>query len=82
MDAVVHVNEWFNLGLALGIKQPILDRIRIQHLPSDCKREMLTKWLQRFGKYPSWNGLVRALRTPSVECYDIANNIELNHSYK
>ena len=73
--AVVKVSRWFELGLALGLRQPTLEGI-------NHKREMLTKWLNLVdGCRPSWNSLVEALRSPIVEGYVIANEIEQKHLY-
>ena len=77
MEAVCNVVIWFNLGLALGLKQPTLKAIEYQNKPEDCKREMLTKWLHRFDTCrPSWKALVEALRSPNVKSYDAADGIE------
>ena len=80
MVAVHNVNEWFNLGLALGLQQPTLHRIRDQHQPKDHKREMLTKWLNQVdGCRPSWKALVEALRSCNVKSYAVADEIEQAH---
>ena len=77
MKAVRDVNNSFDLGLALGLKQPTLQGISNQHQPQDHKREMLTKWLgQVDGCRPSWEALVEALRLSTVEGYPVANEIE------
>ena len=73
--AVVKVHQWFELGLALGLSHPTLKSIT-----SDHKIEMLAKWLKQVdGCRPSWNSLVEALRCPTVEGYNIANDIERKH---
>ena len=77
MKALRNVNNWFNLGLALGLQQPTLQGIKEQYKPKYHKREMLTKWLNQVdGCRPSWEALVKALRLPTVECYPVANEIE------
>ena len=69
------VNQWFELGLALGLRQPTLESIT-----SDHKREMLTKWLNRVdGCCPSWNALVKALRSPTVQKPIVADAIVRSH---
>ena len=81
MVAVRDVNDWYNLGLALELQQPTLQGIRNQHQPSDHKREMLVKWLNQVdGCRPSWKGLVEALRSPTVQCFAVANDIEYAHN--
>ena len=80
MVAVRSVNKWFNLGLALGLKQPTLQSVKDQHKPSDHKREMLTKWLNQVdGCHPSWKALVEALRSSYVQSNAVANKIEKTH---
>ena len=80
--AVASVNQWFDLGLVLGLKQPTLQSIKDQHQPSDHKREMLTKWLNQVDECrPSWNTLVVALRSPLVHSYTVANEIEQSHPH-
>ena len=32
-EAVVNVNQWFNLGLALGLKQPTLQSVSLKAEP-------------------------------------------------
>ena len=65
---VKHVN-WKNLGLALGLLYPTLQRIqRKQHYRADeCMREMLAAWLQQQDNVsqhgiPSWSVLQTALQ--------------------
>ena len=80
MKAVHDVNPWFNLGLALGLRQPRLQSIRSQHQTRDHKREMLTSWLNQDDSCrPSWKDLVEALRSRNVECHPVANEIEQAH---
>ena len=75
--AVADVNQWLELGLALGLKQPTLVGITSNH-----KIEMLTKWLgQVDGCQPSWNALVEALKSRIVQCYTIADEIKHSHQY-
>ena len=77
MKALRNVNNWFDLGLALGLKQPTLQGIKDQHKPKDHKREMLTKWLNQVdGCRPSWEALVEALGSSTVECYPEATEIK------
>ena len=81
MKAVHCVNEWFDLGLALGLLQPTLQGIKVRYQPSEHKREMLTKWLNQVdGCRPSWEALVKALKSPNVQCYPVANKIEEAHN--
>ena len=77
LEALVDVNNWRKLGLALGLRKPVLTGIKTAHPNEDCKEEMLTKWLEQVdGCSPSWNELVKALRKRTVEHPTIANQIE------
>ena len=77
LEALVDVNdEWFPLGLALGLRPPTLESITSFH-----KREMLTKWLKQIdGCRPSWEALVEALEKPTVQCHLVANKIKRTHN--
>ena len=69
LDALTDLNDWRNLGLRLGIKEPTLDRIdnEVKGI-SNQKREMLSLWFKwadnvtkpKFGK-PSWDRLITAV---------------------
>ena len=75
LEAVVDVNEWLKLGLALGLRQPTLDNITQEH-----KIQMLTRWLNQVDEcQPSWNALVVALRSSTVQCNDVAAEVEQSH---
>ena len=73
--------EWFGLGLALGLRQPTLQRIRYDSYNiDDRKREMLTQWLNQVdNSNPSWKSLVDALRNSTVQCEPVASIIEQKH---
>ena len=70
-------NEWRYLGLALGLKKPTLDAIKVDNADvKDRMLEMVTSWLQKKDEsLPSWQALVKALRDPLVNRTDIANTI-------
>ena len=69
--------KWMRLGLALGLRYPTLEGIKINCDVDDCKLEMLVKWLNKTDECePSWNVLVMALKQPTVEHYVIAEAIE------
>ena len=73
--ALAKVNKWYELGLALGLEQPTLESIKSNH-----KSQMLTKWLNRVdGCRPSWNALVIALSSPTVQENAAANQIEMSY---
>ena len=63
---VKHVVNWKNLGLALGLLYPTLQKIEIQP-HEDRMREMLAAWLQQQDNVsqhgiPSWSVLQTALK--------------------
>ena len=69
--------EWYSLGLALGLRQPTLKEIKQNENDiDDCKREMLTQWLnQADNSKPTYASLEAALRNPTVKCNTIAENV-------
>ena len=76
-----HVSErWQELGLALRLFQPTLDRIRVDCRSVDeCKREMLKCWLRWADGCEgtcNWRSLAAALRSPTVNHRPIAHAIE------
>ena len=77
-----HVSErWQELGLALRLFQPTLDRIRADHCHSvsECKREMvkcLLNWADGCEATCNWKSLAVALRSPTVNHRPIAHDIE------
>ena len=79
-DIHVIAAQWFNLGLALRLSYSKLRQIE-SNFPRDslrCLTEMVEMWLQS-SSHPSWQGLVFALRSPSVNRIDIANRIARDH---
>ena len=61
---LLHVNEWYNLGLQLDIGDGELETIK-KNNPGDiagCRRDMFRKWL-RNNTSPSYTQLVEALVT-------------------
>ena len=66
---VKHVVNWKNLGLALGLLYPTLQKIEREQCDKadDCMREMLAAWLQQQDNVsqhgiPSWSVLQTALK--------------------
>ena len=79
LKTIADVSEkWQMLGLALGLKQPTLNRIKTDNGNSDSRKyEMVREWLKRTdGCRPSWAKLVKALREEIVGHRDIADKIE------
>ena len=79
LEAISTVDDWHFLGLALDLEKYQLDVIYIDHRGnvSDCKRAMVSLWLDT-GK-ASWRALVRAIASPLVEKKDLARKIAADH---
>ena len=59
-------SKWYDLGMKLGVKVAVLDRIRQQFSnSSDCLREVLQHWLQS-SPCPTWERVCAALRSCTV----------------
>jgi len=69
--------EWYNLGLELGQRVPILDSIaaKCSSDPSQCFRQVLTEWLKGINPPPTWQALVKALESPTVAQHQVAEQI-------
>ena len=83
MLAVLHelseiTNEWFMLGLVLGLKDSTLKGIKTDNTNvQECKEEMVRSWLQRKDECtPSWPALVAALKDTLVKRNDVAEKIK------
>ena len=60
--------KWYNIGLELKIMPSDLDVIRFEYHdnPSECFRELLSRWLRRGDPKPTWVVLAYALESPTV----------------
>ena len=73
--------KWKQLGLALGLKMPTIEKICAEH-PDDtdeCKLQMLSCWLKRRDDCEAtcnWKSLAEALKRPTVNHKPIAGAIE------
>ncbi|XP_064389495.1 uncharacterized protein LOC135337487 isoform X2 [Halichondria panicea] len=77
MDAI---NEWFNLGLALGIQGPTLKDIESnEKYNRDRLREMLVHWL-RTSPSRTWRDICNGLRSNLVKHYILADKIEKKYN--
>ena len=72
---------WFNIGLELGIPHTTLNSFQQMHAkPLDLMREMLMHWLDRtVDPRPTWEAVVKALRSPIVEMQNVAEQLELKY---
>ena len=70
--------EWFELGLALGLEDSTLSRIKTDNTAlNEYKRELVRSWLQqKDGCKPSWEALVEALEDDLVKRCDVAKQIK------
>ena len=70
--------RWYNLGLELGLKAPILDRIGTKHRgdPSLCFSDTLKEWLKGVDPSPTWEAVVKALKSPTVRHHWLAEKIQ------
>ena len=74
--------EWFNLGVALGLSYVTLTEIESNHRGEArrCQTEMVIAWLRKKDNaQPSWQALVSALSSPSVERIEVATMIAAEH---
>ncbi len=72
--------QWKNVGLALKVSQATLAAIEADNAKAgDRLREMLTCWLKRADPPPTWGALVKALRSATVDCGDVAQAIEVKY---
>ena len=69
-------SKWYDLGMKLGVKVAVLDRIRQQFSnPSDCLRGVLRHWLQS-SPCPTWEEVCAALRSCTVGEHALAQQLE------
>ena len=79
MTCLKNLHSWMNLGLALGLLYPTLEKIKQENDKiDDCKREMLAAWLRKHDKvsqegFPSWSVLHAALK--KVDENELADKI-------
>ena len=68
-------DEWYNIGLTLGLKPPTLDVIRIEERKSeDCLRRVLLEWLKTAGE-KNWEMLREAMRDFKVGRVGVAEDV-------
>ena len=70
--------EWYNLGLELGQRVSTLDSIeaKCNGDPSRCFRQVLKEWLKGVSPPPTWQAMVKALKSPTVAQYQVAEQIQ------
>ena len=65
--------KWYNIGLQLGMSADYLDTIKLNNDPQECSLKMLRQWLLA---EPSWEALITALRSPTINYSALADKIE------
>ncbi len=76
LEEVAKVVEWEQLGLALGVKNSILEKIK-KNVPSDvteCLMEMLSHWLNNDDE-ATWEKLCSTLEKEPVGYNNLARRI-------
>ena len=68
-------HKWYNIGLQLGLKADDLDCIQMSDLGS-CFTEMLKQWLRHKSIEKTWDKLIKALQSETVNYGDLANSIK------
>lgn len=83
VEALLHVANWDDLGLALNIPPGIIDCIKKTHRDNvgDCRKEVITKWMMN-NECPSWRSLCAALRRDMVGHTNLAKSIGKKHPIK
>ncbi len=60
--------QWYNMGVGLKVRKSDLEAIKMDSRNSlDGLREMLEIWLDQVSPRPSWQTVVRVLRSPVIE---------------
>ncbi len=68
--------DWENIGLGLRLKPGTLGAMKGPFKePKDCLRDMLKEWLNT-SPDPSWQSLIRVLRSPIVGQESLARRLE------
>ena len=70
--------SWYNIGLQLGMPYYKLDCFKQMYInPSELMREMLVRWFKTaIDPRPTWEAVVAALRSPSVDEQCLADQLE------
>lgn len=69
--------QWDPVGLELGLHESDLENIKDEH-DTNAKRlkRMLAKWLRRARLKPTWQKLINAFKSITVDREDTATNIQ------
>ena len=79
LEETISVNDWYALGMVLGLERYQLEDIKINHMTEiDCRRKMISQWMHTGDA--SWRALVRALASPLVLNMGLAKRIAAKHT--
>ena len=70
-------NEWYNIGLGLGIYPADLEVVKEKNHgdPNSCFREILTNWLNRQEPVPTLSAIINALESKTVGLGHLASEV-------
>ena len=76
--------DWMDIGIELNIIKTDLDAIEVAKggNPKHCLTEMITLWLKQVNPPPTWSALVTALKQPTIEYQQLAEEIEKIYTVK
>ena len=81
MEETHSMNDWYVMGLALGVPPNVIERINQESLTvQNFQHKILYHWLET--GCASWAKLVKALRSSSVCKEGLAREIARNHPCK
>ena len=69
-------SKWYNIGLELGLTAGTLDAIEEtnHHVVNHCFRTTLMEWLRNSKLKPTMSSLADALKSPTVELAQLAED--------
>ncbi len=71
-------HKWYNIGLQLGLKADDLDCIQMSDRDSaNCFTEMLKQWLRQGSIEKTWDKLIKALQSETVNYGTLAKSITI-----
>ena len=73
--------RWYDIGIELGLSVEELDTIRADNTDLlDCLTAMLKTWLKLTDPIPTWRALGEALRAPTINEVELANQGSYHNS--
>ena len=75
-------NKSYNLGLKLKIRLHAVKAIHAKHQSADDHlRDVIETFLNGVGSEPTWRVIVDALRNPTINLQQLADEIENKHGF-